>query len=138
MSVTDRAQVEQWVARYERAWRAPGTEPLAKLFSPDVTYRPSPWREPLVGLAAVQSFWERARDGADEGFRITSDIVAVDGPAAVVRVAVDYDDGARWRDLWVVTFDARGRCNAFEEWPFAPGQLDGHESEGAGSDRSGG
>ena len=57
---------------------------------------------------------------------MTSEIVAVDGLTAVVRVEVHYGDGERWRDLWIVTFDADGRCRAFEEWPFAPGQPDGH------------
>ena len=55
-----------------------------------------------------------------------SEIVAVDGATAVVRVAVDYDDGERWRDLWIVTFDTERRCRAFEEWPFAPDRPDGH------------
>jgi hypothetical protein len=34
---------------------------------------------------------------------------------------------SRWLDLWVLRFDDAGRCTAFEEWPFAPGQADGHE-----------
>ena len=56
-------------------------------------------------------------------------IVAIDGPVAVVRVAVDYDDGQHWRDLWVLTLDESGRCERFEEWPFAPDQRDGHEGD---------
>ena len=57
-----------------------------------------------------------------------SEVLAVDGDTAVVRVAVDYGDPvtSRWLDLWVVRFDGDGRCQAFEEWPFAPGQPDGH------------
>ena len=77
---------------------------------------------------------------------MTSDIVAVDGATAVVRLAVDYGDpgGRRWRDLWVLRFDDDGRCSAFEEWPFAPGQDDGHgpaggtDTQGSGSPRAGG
>jgi len=34
--------------------------------------------------------------------------------------------GRPWRDLWVLRFAADGRCSSFEEWPFAPGQPDGH------------
>ena len=48
---------------------------------------------------------------------------------AVVRVHVDYDDGQRWRDLWLLTLDEHGRCEHFEEWPFAPDQDDGHRHE---------
>ena len=62
-------------------------------------------------------------------FRMRSEIVAIDGHVAVVRVAVDYDDGQRWRDLWVLALDDHGRCDHFEEWPFAPHQRDGHEDD---------
>ena len=58
--------------------------------------------------------------------RLSSEIVAVDGPTAVVRVEVEYGDGERWRDLWIMRFEAEGRCRTFEEWPFTPDQPDGH------------
>jgi hypothetical protein len=99
------------------------------LFAPDVVYVPSPWAQPLSGLAALSRFWERERDGPDEVFELISEVVALDGRVAVVRVSVHYEDvtSGRWRDLWVLLFDAHGRCTRFEEWPFAPGQSDGHE-----------
>lgn len=121
-----RDDVRGWVEGYERLWRTPGTDRLGALFTEDVTYRASPWAEPIVGLAALRVFWEVERDGADEPFAAGTEVVAVDGDRAVVRVAVVYERGERWRDLWVVTFDADGRCRAFEEWPFSPDQPDGH------------
>lgn len=130
----ERAAVEQWVAGYERAWRTPGTEPLAELFSADASYLPSPWARPIEGLARLGAWWEEGRDGPDEAFTMASEVVAADGDTAVVRVAVEYhrDEPSRWRDLWVLRFDEAGRCAAFEEWPFAPGQPDGHEADGDG------
>jgi hypothetical protein len=55
---------------------------------------------------------------------MTSEVVAVDGDTAVVRVEVFYEDATRheYRDLWVMRFAADGRCRAYEEWPFAPDQ----------------
>jgi ketosteroid isomerase-like protein len=125
----NRAEVERWVVAYERAWRTPGTEPLAELFTPDVSYLPSPWAPPIDGLEALGRFWEAERKGPDEAFDMTSEVVAVDGTRAVVRVSVDYGDPhfSRWRDLWVLRFTDDGLCAVFEEWPFAPGQRDGHE-----------
>jgi ketosteroid isomerase-like protein len=128
----DRAGVERWVDGYERAWRTDGTPGLDELFSPDASYLPSPWREPVEGLAAIARFWEDEREGPDEPFAMAHEIVAVDGTTAVVRVSVDYDPSEttpaqRWRDLWVIRFGDDGRCVAFEEWPFAPAQHDGHE-----------
>lgn len=124
----DRDAVLRWVDGYERAWRSAGTDELGRLFADDATYRVSPWAPPVEGLAAIGGLWDDAREGPDEPFTMASEIVAVDGDTAVVRVAVDYlrPGGTRWRDLWVLRFDADGRCVAFEEWPFAPGQHDGH------------
>jgi ketosteroid isomerase-like protein len=146
MEPMERAAVQRWVEGYERAWRTAGTDDLARLFAPDATYLVSPWARPVEGLAAIRELWESQRDGADEAFTMASDIVAVEADMAVVRVAVAYGapDGRRWRDLWVLRFDNDGRCAAFEEWPFAPGQDDGHgqpagtDTERAGSPRAGG
>jgi hypothetical protein len=124
----DRHDVERWVEGYERVWRTAGTDGLAELFAADASYLVSPWARPVEGLAAITELWEAERDGPDEDFTMGSDVVAVDGDTAVVRVAVDYGEPvvSRWRDLWVLRFDADGRCTAFEEWPFVPDQPDGH------------
>ena len=88
----------------------------------DATYRAAPWADAVAGLDAIGTFWEDERDGADEVFSETHEIVAVDGDTAVVRLQVEYGDesAGRWRDLWVIRFDVDGRCRSFEEWPFAP------------------
>jgi hypothetical protein len=124
----DRDAVEQWVVAYERLWRTPGTDGLADLFQTDVTYLPSPWARPITGLDDLARFWDGERDGADEHFSMSADVLAVDGETAVVRVSVDYGapGGGRWRDLWVIRLAEDGRCSSFEEWPFAPDQPDGH------------
>jgi len=124
----NRAAVATWVEDYERLWRTPGTSLLAELFLPDASYLPSPWAQPLEGLDAIARFWEAERVGPDEEFTMSSDIVALDGDTAVVRVSVSYGarGNKRWRDLWVLRFAEDGRCSWFEEWPFAPAQPDGH------------
>jgi hypothetical protein len=128
-----RDDVARWVVGYERAWRSPGTKMLADLFAVNVSYAPSPWAEPIRGLEHLGRFWEAERQGSDEPFAMTNEIVAIDPPLAVVRVAVDYGSRGesgdrRWRDLWVIRFNGDGRCAAFEEWPFTPGQPDGHDA----------
>lgn len=124
----DRTTVEKWVAAYEQAWRTPGTERLAELFVPDAFYLPSPWAHPVEGLDAIARFWEAERDGPEEEFTMSSDIVAVDGRTAVVRIFVKYGapGNGPWRDLWVLRLAEDGRCSSFEEWPFAPSQRAGH------------
>jgi ketosteroid isomerase-like protein len=119
----DRGALARWIADYERAWRTQGTDPLARLFSDDAIYRAAPFEEPLRGLAEIAEFWEAEREGPDEVFSLTSEPVAVEGDVGVARLEVSYGDPVvrLYRDLWIVTLDADGRCTAFEEWPFFPG-----------------
>jgi hypothetical protein len=115
-------QVAAWIAAYERAWRAPGTAALGELFTADASYRQGPYVEPVAGLPAIARMWEAERDGPDEVFAMTSEVVAVDGATAVARLEVRYGEPVRqqWRDLWLMRFAGDGRCAWFEEWPIAP------------------
>ena len=117
-----RDQVAAWVAAYERAWRSPGTGALEELFTADASYSQGPYREPVVGGAAIAAMWDAERDGPDEVFTMASEVVAADGDTGVVRVLVRYGDPVRqeYKDLWVIHFAAGGKCDSFEEWPFAP------------------
>ncbi|MEU6263442.1 YybH family protein [Saccharopolyspora shandongensis] len=120
----DWEQVRAWVAGYERAWRAPGVDALAGVFSPEASYRQAPYLEPVVGLAAIARMWEAERVGPDEEFQLTSSPVALEGDTAVVQVEVRYGGSVpqEYRDLWVIRFAPDGTCRAFEEWPFWPGK----------------
>ena len=120
--MTDRAAVSLWLAGYEAAWRAPGTDSLAGIFTGDASYRQSPYQAPVVGLDAIRLMWDQERDDPAEVFSIATEIVAVDGPTAVVRAEVRYGDpvSQEYRDLWVLRLGDDGRCDWFEEWPFWP------------------
>jgi len=124
VTTTGRESAGAWVVAYERAWRTAGTEGLRELFTDDASYRMSPYEEPAVGQAQIGELWERERQGHDEEFEITHEIVAAEADTAVIRVEVQYGPPQRnqYRDLWVVRFAADGRCREFEEWPFWPGQ----------------
>ncbi|WP_173081580.1 YybH family protein [Phytohabitans rumicis] len=114
--------VTEWVEAYERAWRTPGTDVVATLFTPDASYLQGPYHRPVVGLPAIRAMWEEERDGPDEAFEMSHEVVAVDGDTAVVRLQVRYGPpvNQEWRDLWILRFAGDGRCRWFEEWPIAP------------------
>jgi hypothetical protein len=118
----DRAAFADWIDRYESAWRTPGTEPLGALFTGDATYSMGPFEPTRHGLEQIAELWERERKSPDEPFRMTSEVVAVEGDTGVARVEVFYDGPPprHYRDLWIVRLDAAGRCTSFEEWPFWP------------------
>lgn len=118
----DRASVESWIAAYERAWRAAGTDSLAELFREDASYRMSPYEDAARGLQAIGGLWERERLGPDEAFEMNAELVAVEGDTAVARIDVAYASGEEYRDLWIIRFADDGRCREFEEWPYWPGQ----------------
>lgn len=124
--MTDRAAVSRWLAAYEAAWRAPGTEALTILFTAGASYLQSPYKQPVIGLDAIGRMWEAERDGPDEAFSLATDILAVDGPVAVVRAEVRYGEpsGQEYRDLWVIRLDEDGLCTWFEEWPYWPERPD--------------
>ncbi len=119
-----RQQVSAWIDAYERAWRAEGTDALEEIFTEDAVYSQGPYLEAHHGLKEIAAMWEETRDGPGEVFRMTHEVIAVDGDMAVARVEVWYGEPVRheFRDLWVMSFAEDGRCRAYEEWPFAPGQ----------------
>jgi ketosteroid isomerase-like protein len=120
--MTDISAVRRWLASYEAAWRSPGTEDLAGLFTSDAVYLQSPYEQPVAGLDAIRRMWEDEREGPDEVFTLATDVLAVDGPTAVVRAEVHYGDPLHqeYRDLWVIRLAEDGLCTWFEEWPYWP------------------
>ena len=122
--MTDRVLVSRWLADYEAAWRAPDTDGLAGIFTEDAAYRHSPYAEPVAGLDAIKRMWDQERDGPDEIFTLATEILAVDGPVAVVRAEVRYGNPVHqeYRDLWIMQIGGDGRCTWFEEWPYWPGR----------------
>jgi ketosteroid isomerase-like protein len=122
--VTNRATVSRWLAGYEAAWRAPGTDGLAGLFTADATYLQSPYAQPVTGLAAIKRMWEDEREGPDEVFTLVTEILAVEDATAVIRAEVHYGDPPHqeYRDLWVIRLRDDGLCSWFEEWPYWPGR----------------
>lgn len=138
----DRAQLTDWIAAYERAWRTPGTDVLAELFTEDASYSTAPYENPHRGLEAIAEMWEEERFGPDEVFEMTSEILAVEGDTGVARVTVDYEEATQterrlhrqqkeYLDLWVVRLNDSGLCSHFEEWPFWPPGQEGAPAAGA-------
>ena len=119
-----REELAAWIEAYERLWRTEGTDGLGDAFAEDVVYSMAPYEQPVHGLGALREVWERERLSADEEFEMVAEIVAVEGDTGVARTHVQYGPPRHleYKEIWVVTFDADGRCSSFEEWPFWPGQ----------------
>lgn len=129
----DRVQLSDWIERYERAWRSPGTDALGGLFTEDATYSTAPYENPHRGLPAIGKMWEAERLGPDEEFEMTCEVVATDGDTGVARVTIHYGPPREkeYRDLWIVRLGEDGLCSHFEEWPFWPPDQEGAPAPGA-------
>ena len=126
-----RDELDRWIDSYEAAWRS--GDGVDRLFTPDATYRSWPYGDPDAGLETIEEFW--AKETAEgEVFTVDREIVAVEGDTGVVRLEVAYTAPKKrdYRDIWIVTLDADGRCTAFEEWPFWPPGSGGRAAGGAG------
>jgi mannose-6-phosphate isomerase-like protein (cupin superfamily) len=124
MADLDATRLLEWLDGYERLWRTAGTDELSSLFADDAQYLKSPVEQPVAGLAEIAAMWDRTRDGPDEVFTMTSEVVAVTGDTGVARVVVRSGDPVteEYVDLWVVRLDDSGRAMHFEEWPFWSGK----------------
>ena len=110
----------RWVAGYERAWRTDDLAAVAELFTDDAAYRASPYGPSQVGHEAIRACWS---DDAGRAFSMASEVVAVEGSVAVVRVDVAYDAPPQeYRDVWILRFSSDGRVSDFEEWAYWPGK----------------
>lgn len=118
----NRDAVMAWVSEYERGWREDDLSAVRKLFSEDARYARSPYDDPPRGHA-IEDFW---LDDPGTEFTMTSELVAVEGDQAVVRVEVHYTAPQRreYRELWVLRFADDGRVADFEEWTYWPDKAD--------------
>jgi ketosteroid isomerase-like protein len=119
--------IDNWMELYEKAWRSGDVAELENIFTDNATYQTSPFADPVAGLENIQHFWHNATD-KEERFNLSYGVVAKEGDIAVIKVEVAYTapHQTRWKNLWIIQLDDEGRCFAFEEWPFQPGQEDGN------------
>ena len=123
-----RDDVQRWLDAYVEAWRTYDPAAIGALFADDVTYRYQPYRDPVVGRAAVVASW---LDDPDEPGSWAADYepYAVDGLRAVAVGTSRYlePDGQQrtiFYNVWLLQFDDEGRCADFiEYWREPPEEL---------------
>lgn len=121
----DRPHVQRWLDDYVAAWKSYDPKAIADLFSADVQYKYAPYGAPVVGREAVVENWLRNPDSLGT-YDAALHPVAIDGDTVVAegrtRYFTDAEQTAIAREfdnLWVLRFDADGRCAEFCEWYMA-------------------
>ena len=107
--------VRRWVDAYQAAWASNDPADIEVLFTADARYRHRPYHDPITGRDAIVSDWLQHRDEPGS-WRAEFAPLVVHDDLAVVTGDVDYDDGDRFSNLWVLRFEADGRCSEFTEW----------------------
>ena len=113
-------EVDRWLERYIDAWRSNDRGRIEALFTEDARYRYHPWDEPIVGSAAIADAWLEDQDDP-ASWEASYRCHAADGDAAVAVGSSTYLDGAGaaekiYDNVYVLRFDADGRCSDFTEW----------------------
>jgi ketosteroid isomerase-like protein len=112
-----RAAVRGWLDRYLAAWQSYDETAIGDLFSADASYAYHPYDaedEIVRGRDAIIANWRENRDEPGS-WTAAYEPLMLDGPRAIVTGWTRYPDRV-FDNLWVLRFDADGRCAEFVEW----------------------
>jgi ketosteroid isomerase-like protein len=117
----EKATVAAWLDAYVQAWKTYDSEAIGNLFSENATYAYDPFSEPVSGRAAIVASWLENQDapgtydGHYEPLLLAGNQVVANGQSRYFE-----QDGstprAEWDNLFVLSFDAEGRCTEYREW----------------------
>src|SRR5258708_5935969 len=117
----DREAVAKWLAGYIEAWKSYDPQAIGDLFSEDAEYRYHPWDEPERGRATIVANWLRSPD-APGTWAAHYGPLAIDGDTMVATGRSTYFKADRatidkeYHNIFIIRFDAEGRCASFTEW----------------------
>lgn len=115
-----RDHVQAWLDSLKQAWEAGDGRKAVELFAHTEEYYERPFR-PGTTAEEIKSYW-RDIDGLT-GIRFEYEIVAVEGTTACVHwqnwFSVPGGSDVQHLDgVFVIEFDAAGRCKVFRQWWF--------------------
>jgi hypothetical protein len=119
----DRQTVSRWLTEYVKAWHSYDPQAIGDLFSEDASYAWHPWDEGddvVRGREQIVAAWLRDKDPPGT-YQAEYAPLAVEGDVAVASGRSRYFDSSgalerEYDNVFVMRFDAQGRCTAFTEW----------------------
>ena len=116
----DEKTLRAWVDAYVRAWTSNDPTEIGSLFAEDAVYVTSPYEEPWRGRDGIVAAWLERQDEPGR-WTFNWEILAIAGDLGFVRGRTDYaatadEEAETYSNLWVIRFDAAGRCVEFSEW----------------------
>jgi len=121
MTQLDTVTVQTWLDAYVQAWLTYDPAAIGALFADDAVYHYDPYHEPVSGRDAIVASWLENRDapGTYSGHYapiIISDDTAVTNGRSLYTEADGVTPKDEYDNLFVLRFDAAGRCVEFREW----------------------
>jgi hypothetical protein len=107
--------VRRWVDGYLAAWASNDPDDIKALFTPDGTYLDRPFGSPKTGHEAIVADWLDRKDEPGT-WQASLEPMLVQGNTAIVTGTVDYTNGTRYANLWVIRFGDDSRATEFTEW----------------------
>ena len=116
----DHTTFMSWLNAYGRAWESHDPRAAAELFAEDGSYQVTPFVPPLSGREAIFEYWVHVTQ-TEEDVRFGFKILAVNPDFGVARWWASFvlkPPGVRTKldGIFVISLDARGRCNSLKEW----------------------
>jgi len=112
----ERTALEDWVARYVRAWESNDPDDIRGLFTEDGRYYTAPHREPWTGQDAIVEGWLGRKDEPGD-WTFEWEVRAICEDIGFVRGVTTYrSDGKEYSNLWEIRLADSSRCTEFTEW----------------------
>ncbi len=116
-----RDELKSWLDAYGRAWETRDPDLVVTLFAEDATYQETPFVEPMRGRPAILAYWSEKVAAWQEQCRFGHEILAVAEDTGIAHwwasfVRVRSKSKVRLDGVFLLTFDALGRCQTLREW----------------------
>jgi len=114
--MTSAQRVQTWIESYVHAWNTAEAKDIRALFAPAAEYHERPYQTSWVGRDAIVEGWLGRQPWQEGGWTFEATVLMVTGNTAAIQGTGVYTKLGTFENLWVVTFDARGKCTEFRMW----------------------
>jgi SnoaL-like domain len=108
--------VEQWIKKYEHAWRTGASADIEALFTESAEYHEWPYETAWIGRQEIVNGWLSREKWQAGGWTFDWSILTINGDTAAVEGTGVYTELGSFANLWVLTFADDGRCAVFRMW----------------------